>query len=195
MTPEARLTFLDRACADDATLRADVMTLLAHDNAVPSFLRSQFIDRALDETFGSTAPAPERIGRYRILRKLGEGGFGVVYLAEQDNPRRPVALKVLKPHVATAAMLKRFEYEADVLGRLVHPGIGRIYEADSESTPDGMRAFFAMEYVEGQDLSEHVRSRALGARDTLERLARVCDAIEYAHLQGVIHRDLKPHNV
>jgi WD40 repeat protein/predicted Ser/Thr protein kinase len=195
MDPETRRTFLDRACADDPALLADVTALLGCDDDPPVFLRSGFIDRAFEQTLDVHAPVPDRIGRYRILRKLGEGGFGVVYLAEQDNPRRPVAVKVLKPHVATAAVLKRFEYEAEVLGRLVHPGIGRIYEADSEMTTEGTRAFFAMEYVDGRDFNEHVRAQALGPRDTLDLLARVCDAIEYAHLQGVIHRDLKPHNV
>src|SRR5205814_6401595 len=144
----ARSDFLDRACGGDAELRAEVTALLTHDVNLPAFLRSGFIDSPSKLASRPEMPL-ERIGRYRILRKLGEGGFGVVYLAEQENPRRPVAVKVLKAHVATAAMIKRFEYETEVLGRLVHPGIARIYEAGSEATADGVRAFFAMEYVEG----------------------------------------------
>src|SRR5205085_11672852 len=100
-----------------------------------------------------------------------------------------------KSHMATTAMLQRFDYEAEVLGRLEHPGIARIYEAGAETTPERIRAFFAMEYIDGVDLTTYARDRQLGPRDMLDLFAHVCDAIEYAHQQGVIHRDLKPHNV
>ena len=144
------------------------------------------------------APLPQAIGNYAILGKLGEGGMGVVYEAEQQSPRRPVALKVVRGgHLLTELSVKLFQREAETLGRLKHPGIGAIYE--SGRTPDGQH-FFAMELVRGETLSEHLRSRGaeLGREEVRYRLRlfrKICDAVNYAHQRGVIHRDLKPSNL
>jgi WD40 repeat protein/predicted Ser/Thr protein kinase len=135
---------------------------------------------------------PERVGRYRVLRLLGEGGMGIVYEAEQDNPRRPVALKVIRPGAVSPALLKRFGHEAQILGRLHHPGIAQIYEAGMAE--DG-QPFFAMEFIRGVALDEYVRLHGLDPAARLGLIARICDAVEHAHEQGIIHRDLKPSNI
>src|SRR5262249_54983221 len=139
-----------------------------------------------------TAALPPRIGRYRILRLLGEGGMGAVYEAEQDNPRRPVALKVVRPGLVSPGLLKRFAQEAQILGRLHHPGIVPIYEAGVAE--DG-QPFFALELILGATLDEYVRRHALDPAARLGLLAQVCDAVQHAHEHGVIHRDLKPGNI
>jgi tetratricopeptide (TPR) repeat protein/predicted Ser/Thr protein kinase len=138
---------------------------------------------------------PERIGPYKVLGFLGSGGMGVVYLAEQEKPRRQVALKVMKPGTANPLRLRRFEYEAHVLGRLEHSGIARIYEAGTADTGQGHQPFFAMELIQGQPLTAYANANKLDTRERLGLLIRVCQAVQYAHQQGVIHRDLKPANV
>jgi tetratricopeptide (TPR) repeat protein len=157
--------------------------------------------RDLDSTLTVPAPRragaglPGRLGSYRILRLIGEGGMGSVYEAEQEKPRRTVALKVIKPGVVSSQALRRFELESQVLGMLQHPGIARIYEAGTADSGQGLQPFFAMELVRGRNLLEHAAARGLGMRDRLELVARVCDAVQHAHQKGVIHRDLKPINI
>jgi WD40 repeat protein len=193
-----RPTFLDAACAGDPDLRAEVEALLAFD-AGPlggatklDFLQSPLL-RPPGPGTGPAAPAlPPRIGRYGVLRLLGEGGMGAVYEAEQDNPRRTVALKVIRPGLVSPALLGRFAQEAQILGSLHHPGIAQIYEAGVAE--DG-QPFFALELIRGAALDEYVRLRGLTALARLELLARVCDAVQHAHEKGVIHRDLKPSNI
>jgi tetratricopeptide (TPR) repeat protein len=138
---------------------------------------------------------PETIGRYHLRGVLGEGGMGTVYEAEQDQPHRLVALKVIRPDFLSAEVLRRFVRESEVLGRLQHPGIAQIYEAGAAEGPRGPLSFFAMELVRGQSLTEYADSRGLGLNQRLELFARICDAVHYAHRQGVIHRDLKPANI
>ncbi|MGH7178322.1 MAG: serine/threonine protein kinase, partial [Tepidisphaeraceae bacterium] len=138
---------------------------------------------------------PSQIGSYRILGVLGHGGMGVVYRAEQAHPKREVALKVIGASFVTAELLKRFEHEAQTLGRLKHVGIAQIYEAGTADSGHGPQPFFAMELVEGVQLDEYVKQRNLNVRARLELLARACDAVQYAHQQGVIHRDPKPGNI
>ena len=138
-------------------------------------------------------PLPTAIGAYRPLRKLGEGGMGVVYEAEQDHPQRSVALKVVRggPYV-DERRIRLFEREIRTLARLKHANIAAIYEAGC--TEDGQH-FFAMELVRGKPLLRYTRNRQLSVRDTLELFAKICTAINYAHRRGVIHRDLKPSNI
>jgi tetratricopeptide (TPR) repeat protein len=136
-----------------------------------------------------------RIGHYRILRKIGEGGMGRVYEAEQENPRRVVALKVIRAGFATPSRAKRFEHEAQTLGRLHHPGIAQIYEAGSVPTDEGSEPFFAMELVRGVSLTDYVARHALSMHARLELFVEICAAVQHAHENGVIHRDLKPANI
>src|SRR5262249_23024652 len=202
LLPEQQHALLDAACRDDAALRAEVERLLAGDarlhadGGALTFLDSP-VARSPMPAIPSPAPAPgpalpPRVGRCRILRLLGEGGMGVVYEAEQDNPRRAVALKVIRPGLVSPALLKRFAQEAQILGRLHHPGIAQIYEAGVAE--DG-QPFFALEFIRGLPLDEYPRRHALGPAARLDLLARVCDAVQHAHEQGVIHRDLKPANI
>jgi tetratricopeptide (TPR) repeat protein/predicted Ser/Thr protein kinase len=142
-----------------------------------------------------TAPLPPAFGPYRLLRVLGEGGMGVVYLAEQERPRRFVALKVMKPGTATRDRLRRFEHEANVLARLQHPGIAQIFDAGYADAGFGPQPFFVMELVEGRTLTDFARENNLRTRDRLELMVQVCQAIQHAHQKGVIHRDLKPGNI
>lgn len=194
---------LKAACPDDIALRAQVEQLLANDARLEAanesaFLKSPLV-RPLSEPSGDTAPSysaggallPSYLGRYRLIRLLGEGGMGTVYEAEQDSPRRTVALKVIRPGLASSALRTRFDHESQILGRLHHPGIAQVYEAGmAEGQP-----FFAMEFVRGLPLDEYARLRARSLPSRLELLARVCDAVQHAHDQGVIHRDLKPANI
>ncbi|MBX3395735.1 MAG: serine/threonine protein kinase [Phycisphaerae bacterium] len=198
-----RTAFLSAACGEDRSLRSEVEALLNHDDHPDALFRTPAIKAGLQfSSLGGSvsiapadSPIPESIGGYRIQRVLGEGGFGVVYLAIQDNPSRTVALKVIRESIATPQMLKRFDYEAQILGRLTHPGIAQVYEAGTEGTGRGTRAFFAMEYIEGKRLDHYADDMALAVEKRLDLLARVCDAVQYAHQKGVIHRDLKPQNI
>ncbi len=154
-----------------------------------------------DETIASPLRAinagttVQQIGHYRILRSIGEGGMGSVYEAEQERPRRTVALKVIKPGLATPSVIRRFELESQVLGRLQHPGIAQIYEAGMADTGLGPQPYFAMELVRGKSLIDFATANELSTAERLELMARICDAVHYAHQKGVIHRDLKPGNI
>ncbi len=178
----------------DPDLRAAVEELLHFDakaESEPDFLHSPAADSPR-RTAADDWRMPASFGRYRILRLHGEGGMGTVYEAEQDNPRRTVALKVIRPGLVSAELLNRFSHEAQILGRLQHPGIAQVYEA---GRGDDGQPFFAMEFICGMPLDEYSRSRGLDAAARLELLARVCDAVQHAHDKGVIHRDLKPGNI
>ena len=158
--------------------------------------RTQISDPASRAAAIAATSLPSRIGKYRIVRLLGEGGMGAVYEAEQDQPRRTVALKVVRADNVSTTMLRRFEHESEVLGRLQHPGIAQIHEAGTVTDTRGRpMPFFAMELVRGRELDDYVREKALGTRARLELIARICDAVSHAHQKGVIHRDLKPGNI
>lgn len=146
------------------------------------------------EASGPTAELPaETIGGHRLLALVGEGGMGRVYRAEQRDPRRMVAIKVIRPERLTPARLARFEIEKQALSRLQHPGIAQIYEADTASLGSSSVPYFVMEYVEGTTLKEFCQPLSLEQR--LPVLARVCEAAEHAHQRSVVHRDLKPDNI
>jgi tetratricopeptide (TPR) repeat protein/predicted Ser/Thr protein kinase len=138
---------------------------------------------------------PATIGRYRILRLLGEGGMGAVYEAEQEQPRRTVALKVIKAAWASPEIIRRFEKESQALGRLHHPGIAQIYEAGTADTGFGLQPFFAMELIHGKPLGEYADAQRLSTRQRLALMIQVCEAVQHAHQRGIIHRDLKPGNI
>jgi WD40 repeat protein/predicted Ser/Thr protein kinase len=194
LDPQRRSAFLDEACAGDADLRDAVEELLHFDakaQSAPDFLRSPADGVRAALPLAADA-VPASFGRYRVVRRLGEGGMGTVYEAEQDEPRRTVALKVMRPGLDSRELRKRFAQEAWILGRLHHVGIAQVYDAGA--TEDG-QLYFAMEFIRGLPLDEHSRRYALGARARLELAARVCDAVQHAHERGVVHRDLKPVNV
>ena len=137
---------------------------------------------------------PDQIADYKILRLIGEGGMGTVFLAQQRNPSRLVALKMVRFNL-TADQLRRFEIEAEALGRLHHPGIAQIYAAGTAETRTGPAPYLAMEYIQGMTLSPYVRSEELNLRQRLEIFIKICDAVHHAHQRGIIHRDLKPGNI
>jgi len=198
---ELRAALIDEKCAGDAELRREVESLLAHRDrsggfleAAPSALAQEDRRIASGTRYSAMGAVSigEQIGAYRLVRVLGSGGMGVVYLAEQENPRRHVALKVLRPGLLSADAVRRFEYEAQILARLKHPGIAQIIEAGT--APHG-QPFFAMEYVDGVTLVDFAIEQRLGTRERLALFIRVCEAVQHAHQRGVVHRDLKPGNI
>jgi len=140
-----------------------------------------------------TLPKGTVIGKYTIEKVLGVGGMGAVYQATQNKPHRQVALKLIRPGVLSSKSIRRFDLEAEILGRLHHTNIAKIHEAGIDS--DSGSPYFAMEYVAGQELGDYVKDQNLSTRDRLELFVKLCDAIQHAHAKGVIHRDLKPANV
>ncbi len=203
-----RDAFLIEQCAGDGDLLEQVRSLLEHHDKPGQALETPLVQTPLvsaslagDLAGGRpaiAAPLPSRIGRYQIIRKIGEGGMGTVFEAQQENPRRTVALKVIHAGIASSGMLRRFEHEAQILGRLQHPGIAQIFEAgtfDSGVVGAGPQPFFAMELVDGVPLNEYAATHNLDARQRLELIARIGDAVQHAHQKGVIHRDLKPGNI
>jgi len=143
-----------------------------------------------------TPAIPKSVGRYRIARLIGAGGMGAVYEAEQENPRRTVALKLMKTGLVSRAALRRFEYESQLLGRLRHPGIAQVYEAGVHDDGTGAVPYFAMEYVpDAKILTDYANRENLNTRQRLELFIKVCDAVHHGHQKGIIHRDLKPDNI
>ena len=201
---EKQAEFLNSACGGDQELRHDVESLLSEDSSSEDFLeRPQWnlshdlpISRA--DAHHADSPSPplfSQIGKYRILGVLGEGGMGTVYEAEQEHPRRIVALKVIRPGWTNTQTLRRFEQESQTLGRLQHPGIAQIYEAGTAETAAGPQSYFAMEFIRGQSLLEYAQARNLNVRQKLRLMIKICEAVDHAHQRGIIHRDLKPGNI
>jgi Tol biopolymer transport system component len=191
ISPPQRGDFLNRECAGDAELRGLVERLLANDAAgMAGFLEAP--DGDPEEHFTPPSVEGTWIDRYRLVRRIGMGGMGQVFLAKQQEPQRDVALKILRTDLSNPALARRFRLEIDVLGRLNHPGIAQIHDAGT--TSDG-NPYFAMEYVPGQPLSDFVRHHELGPRERLQLAIQICEAVHYANEQGVLHRDLKPANI
>lgn len=164
------------------------------DQTVPSDPDATIAGEGNDQP-GSTPALPDFIGHYRPLRIVGQGGMGVVYEAEQEKPRRRVALKVIRPEMVTADLRRRFAHESDFLGRLQHPGIAQIYEAGTADTLQGPLPFMAMELITGVPLNQWALESKPDLKTRLEMMIRLCDAVQHAHQRGIIHRDLKPGNV
>ncbi len=189
LTDDRLDSFLASACGENPDLRADVERLIKHDRTRVG------LDVPVVNIDADATRHPQRIGSYEVLEMLGAGGMGVVYKARQAEPQRMVALKVLRPGMASRALVKRFQQEAQVLGQLRDPGIAQIYEAGTADGGHGPQPFFAMEYVDGCSLTEYVRREKLGPIARLSLLATVCESVHHAHQRGVIHRDLKPANI
>jgi len=190
---EQRMEFVARRCAGDPDLRAEVDALLTEDKTAGDFLEQPVIEFGHDGA--GAVETPQSVGGYRVIGVLGVGGMGVVYEAEQDSPRRSVALKVISALALSPSAMRRFEHESEVLGRLRHPGIAQVYEAGTAIVDGIKRPFFAMEIVRGEPITEYAERRGLRTRERLELVGRLCDAVQHAHQNGVIHRDLKPANV
>jgi tetratricopeptide (TPR) repeat protein len=183
--PDERAAWLAQRCGQDQELRARVQALLEQD--------ARGTHGILADPARLTHAADLRIGRYRLVRILGEGGMGTVHLAEQEEPvQRLVALKTIRPGAFSSDAAARFAAECQALAEMDHPGIAKIF--DGGLTEDG-RPYLVMEYVPGLPLLEYCDRHRLALRERLELGARVCDAVQHAHQKGVVHRDLKPGNV
>ncbi len=189
---DERDAFLDRACAGDDSLREEVESLLRAESEAGGFMGGA------EETVGADDPVDAElgpgtvIGDYTLVRELGEGGFGTVYLARQEQPvRRDVALKVVKAGMDTRQVIRRFRAERQSLAVMNHPGIAKVFDA---GTVRG-RPYFVMEYVDGDPITDYADRARLTARQRLQLFERVCLAVQHAHSKGVVHRDIKPSNV
>jgi serine/threonine protein kinase len=189
-----RVAVLDRLCGADAELRRRVETLLRAHDAPGPFLESPAADpvATMDEPAIAERPG-SLIGSYKLLEQIGEGGFGVVFMAEQQQPvRRKVALKVLKPGMDTRQVIARFEAERQALALMDHPNIAKVH--DGGATASG-RPYFVMELVKGLPITEFCDQNQLPVRERLELFMSVCQGVQHAHQKGIIHRDVKPSNV
>jgi tetratricopeptide (TPR) repeat protein len=196
-SPEEHDSFLKDACGGDPLLEQEVRSLLAAHREAGGFLQSgPEIPSLEDIDVGGRDPlAGTSVGSYTILGLLGRGGMGAVYRAEQDNPRREVALKLVDRMIVTPELLRRFEVEALVLAKLHHPGIAHVYEAGTTEMDLGSRPYFAMELIDGLPITAYADQRMLDRHERLDLLIKVCEAVQHAHRLGVIHRDLKPANI
>lgn len=193
----ARTAFLERSCPDP-NLRAEVEELLRADEDSQDFLDGSALASSQAWLVGGadeTEEPPLAIGPYEVLGTVGEGGMGIVYLARQDHPNREVAVKVLRPGRMSVERMQRLEAEADLLGRLAHPGIAQVFEGGTFEQGGVRRPYFVMELVRGRGLLEHVREQGLDLEQRLALLIEIGEAIQHAHQRGVVHRDLKPGNI
>ncbi len=180
-----REAFVEQACAGDAALRRDVEGLLRAEASAGGFMTGV-------DSVESGLGVGSVVGAYTLVRELGEGGFGTVYLARQDEPvRREVALKVIKAGMDTRQVIRRFRAERQSLAVMNHPAIAKVYDAGTV----GGRPYFAMEYVPGESITRGTDRKRLSVRERLALFVRVCHAVQHAHAKGVVHRDLKPSNV
>ena len=192
-SPEEREAFLDEACGGDDKIRRRVQRLLRASPKVGSFMEAGIremtasMDQLIRETPGDV------LGNFKLLQEIGEGGFGVVYMAEQEKPvQRKVALKIVKPGMDTREVIARFEAERQALALMDHPNIAKVFDAGAT---DSGRPYFVMELVRGAPITEYADKNQLPTRERLKLFVVVCRAVQHAHQKGVIHRDLKPSNV
>ncbi len=196
LPPEQRTAHLDQACGGDEALRRRIESLLKAGESACEFLDSPTAPSAaaltdvLPPTFEK---AGDRIGRYKLLQQIGEGGCGVVYMAEQEEPvSRRVALKVIKLGLDTKSVIARFEAERQALALMDHPNIARVLDAGATETG---RPYFVMELVRGLKITEYCDEARLSTHARLDLFIQVCHAIQHAHQKGIIHRDIKPSNI
>jgi len=187
--PAARAAYLAKACAADDALRSRVERLIAAYEE-----QGEAVEKALVSGPGLVQEGPGTlIGRYRLLQQIGEGGFGIVFMAEQLEPvQRKVALKIIKAGMDTREVIARFEAERQALALMEHPNIARVLDAGAT---DSGRPYFVMELVKGIKITDHCDQNDLSTQERLNLFIKVCHAVQHAHQKGVIHRDLKPSNV
>src|SRR2546426_983833 len=194
-TPEARAAYLQCACGQDVTLRRKVDELLKEHFSNDSLLAGTALEgerTAVAEFPAEEAPA-QMIGRYKLLEKIGEGGFGEVWMADQREPvKRRVALKIIKLGMDSRQIVARFEAERQALAMMDHANIAKIFDADVTDTG---RPYFVMELVRGIKITEYCDQNQLPTRERLRLFILVCQAIQHAHQKGIIHRDIKPSNI
>jgi eukaryotic-like serine/threonine-protein kinase len=197
-TPEARAAYLDGACGTDTALRQRVEALLRAAESAGDFLEEPPTglvagDKSTMVVTGLSEKPGDRIGRYKLLEQIGEGGCGVVYMAEQEEPvRRRVALKVIKLGTDTKQVIARFEAERQALALMDHPNIAKVFDAGATDTG---RLYFVMELVRGVKITDYCDQNNLSIEERLKLFILVCQAIQHAHQKGVIHRDIKPSNI
>jgi serine/threonine protein kinase/WD40 repeat protein len=210
-----RATYLDQACQGNAALKEHVQGLLAAHDRLGSFLDAPPFEADAADAHGAEEPGG-MIGPYKLLEKIGEGGFGIVFMAEQTRPlRRRVALKIVKPGMDTRQVIARFEAERQALALMDHPNIAKVFDAGTtndvaQTLPDALtrprerqaepdlhcgRPYFVMELVRGMPITEYCDEHQLSVRQRLELFVAICHAVQHAHQKGIIHRDLKPTNV
>jgi eukaryotic-like serine/threonine-protein kinase len=192
-----RPAYLDNACAGDVALRQRVEELLRAHEQAEHFLQAPPAGLDLKRTMLVSVPLSEKpgdkIGRYKLLQQIGEGGCGVVYMAEQEEPvRRRVALKVIKLGMDTKSVIARFEAERQALALMDHPNIAKVLDAGAT---EAGRPYFVMELVRGIKITEYCDQGNLTTRERLDLFVQVCRAVQHAHQKGIIHRDLKPSNI
>ena len=189
-SPAERETYLAHACHGNPELRAQVESLLgAHEQA------GEFLAKSVPPVASSFVAerAGTMIGRYKLLELIGEGGFGTVWMAEQEEPvRRRVALKVIKAGMDTKQVLARFEAERQALAMMDHSSIARVFDGGATDTG---RPYFVMELVRGTPITDYCDANSLSTPERLVLFIHVCRAVQHAHQKGIIHRDLKPSNI
>jgi serine/threonine protein kinase len=191
-SPQERAEYLVAACRGHDDLHREVARLVENHFRAGNFLETSPACRS-GESLETIERAGAFIGPYRLIEQIGEGGFGVVYLAEQDRPvRRRVALKIIKPGMDTRQVIARFEAERQALALMDHSNIAKVFDAGATETG---RPYFVMELIQGVPITKYCDQCSLTARERLELFASVCHAVQHAHQKGVIHRDLKPTNV
>jgi len=192
-----RAAYLEQACASDPALRQRVEELLQAHEQAESFLEPPPARLQLKRTVLINIPVTEKpgdkIGRYKLLQQIGEGGCGVVYMAEQEEPvRRRVALKVIKLGMDTKSVIARFEAERQALAMMDHPNIAKVLDAGATETG---RPYFVMELVRGVKITDYCDENKVSTANRLKLFIQVCQSIQHAHQKGVIHRDIKPSNI
>jgi serine/threonine protein kinase len=190
-----RALWLESNCGADAELRAEVAALIESDRRAASFVGSK-VERAVIEFAAAIRPDLEtrRIGPYRLIRELGRGGMGAVYLAARDDEQyeSEVAIKLVQPGLDTDFILRRFRRERQILARLQHPNIAKLFDG---GTADDGTPYFVMEYIQGSWITKHAAEKNLSTEQRLRLFLPVCAAVEYAHRHFIVHRDLKPGNI
>src|SRR3954447_5258625 len=193
---DARSAYLDEICGGDARLRHNIDELLAVNPLVSNFLEAPavastaMIDAVPQEAAECVGTV---VGPYKLMEQIGEGGMGVIYVAEQHQPvRRKVALKIIKPGMDSRQVIARFEAERQALAMMDHPSIAKVHDG---GTTDSGRPYFVMELVRGIPITEYCDGQQLSIRERLGLFVQVCRAVQHAHQKGIIHRDIKPSNV